>query len=145
MSTNVDNRISSLTVSLVVLAVVVATVGYYGWQKVNELEDQVTQLDQTVGTLQTRLNAANARLIAAEAATQAALQAATTAQSEIQAIAGVDAFGAPRTFGGFGGPRNMTDLDNALETVEQCLRSVVDIVEGLFPLLDFRCDSLPNG
>ncbi len=139
MSTNVDNRISSLTVSLVVLAVVVATIGYYGWQKVNELEDQVTQLDQTVGTLQTRLNAANARLIAAEAATQAALQAATTAQSEIQAIAGVDAFG------GFGGPRNMTDLDNALESVEQCLRSVVDIVEGLFPLLDFRCDSLPNG
>ena len=136
MSTNVDIRLSSLTASLVLLALVATWAGFYGWQMVNELEDQVTQLDQTVGTLQTRLNAANARLIATEAATQAALQAATTAQSEIQAMAGVD---------GFGGPRNMTDLDNALETVEQCLRSVVDIVEGLFPLLDFRCDSLSNG
>ena len=138
MSTNVENRISSLTVSLVVLAVVVATVGYYGWQNVNELEDQVTQLELTVGTLQTNLNAANTRLNAVETTANAGLQAATTAQLDLSVVARE-----VQSIGWSPFLRNIGDLDDDLGTVEQCLRSVVGIVEGLFPLLDFRCNSLP--
>lgn len=123
------------------ITLALASVAHYGWETADRLEIRITEAEQAVSVLQSQLNAANGRIGAVESGVVAALDLASGLRSDVNAlernITDMQGFGWS-TFS-----RGLGDLDGDLDTVESCLRSVVDILSGFGRFLHFGCSNIP--
>lgn len=134
-------RFRALLAGLVVLALGFAGVSYYGWRLVDDLEGRLRQSEQTVERLQSEAEDLRAELgmvaqdlLGFEDALVSVVEVIIQLRTDIDAVQGV----------GWGFlSRSLSDLDDDLGTVESCLRSVVDWIEGFGFFLDFSCSRLP--
>lgn len=136
-----SERLHAVVITMVVVTMAAGTVAFVGWQKIENLETRVADLSREVeslstqtATLRTQLAATTSRLDLIGSAANSALAAARQLDGDLDDLKGFNWSFLSRGVG---------QLDDDLATVEECLRSIVDLIDGFGYLLDFSCDNLP--